>query len=44
MISMFGTLLHNPVAEIAIRITATLMVVSVIWIVVSVYRAVGKEA
>ena len=44
MISMFGTLLHNPVAEIAIRITATLMVVSVIWIAATVYRAVGKDA
>jgi len=44
MVSMFGTLLHNPVAEIAIRIAALLQLVVVVWIAASVYRAVGKEA
>lgn len=42
MASMFGTLLGNPVAEIAIRITGTAMLACVLWIVVGLYRGLSR--
>lgn len=44
MISMLGTLLGNPVAEIAIRFTGTAMLASVLWIVVGLYRGLSRPA